>query len=290
MTKEPSEEKKKKSHVTDKSYYMDGYLKQNLNFLRDRIHKRWDNLIVIDGEEGAGKSTFGKQIAYYLAYELKRDFTADHIFFDIEKMSHYASENREKVIVWDESALGGMAQDWQDKTQKKLIKLLITCRKYNHIFIFIIPLFTKLNEYLATSRSIALLRVYSPNRLDRGRFICYSKNKKKKLYEMEKLKYRGRVIPSFYGTFLDTEGLLIDEEKYEKNKDMAIESIFNEEKKPSKKDEANKRKLLLLMDYMIENHGLKNYQFQDILGLPSSSISGLRRDIESMKKGIQSFS
>ena len=45
---------------------MDGYLKSNLDVLKTEIKKDWDFLMVVDGREGAGKSSLAAQIGYYL--------------------------------------------------------------------------------------------------------------------------------------------------------------------------------------------------------------------------------
>jgi len=56
--------------ATDKNVYIDKKMLQamQLIFRRQKSRKnRWDNLIVIDGKERAGKSTLARQLAYILA-------------------------------------------------------------------------------------------------------------------------------------------------------------------------------------------------------------------------------
>ena len=146
--------------VTDKDIYMDGYLVKSLNFAIERIKKKHDLLLIIDGVEGSGKSTIGKTVGYYISCKLGEELSADNIFFDIDKMFKFATTTKKQVIIWDESALGGMGDSWQESTHKQLLKLLITCRKYNHVFIFIIPQIRTLRRYFAVDRSLALLRCY----------------------------------------------------------------------------------------------------------------------------------
>ena len=52
---------------TDKgTFYIDGYLKSNLDILKEAVRKDFDGCLYIIGEEGSGKSTLGFQIATYL--------------------------------------------------------------------------------------------------------------------------------------------------------------------------------------------------------------------------------
>ena len=146
--------------VTDINYYMDDRLKSNLDYMIERELKKWDNLIIIDGDPGTGKSIFGMQIAYYLAHTQKKEFTAQNEFFDIEDLMDYFVKNRNKILVWDESASEGMGVDWQNENQKKLIKLLFMARKFGHMLIFIIPEVRKLQSVFAGSRSICLSLIH----------------------------------------------------------------------------------------------------------------------------------
>ena len=61
---------------------------------KDLIHKfdlmaerctgknKFDNLIIVDGDEGYGKTTFSVAAAYYLAQKTGRSFSNKNVFFD----------------------------------------------------------------------------------------------------------------------------------------------------------------------------------------------------------------
>jgi hypothetical protein len=213
-------------------YYIDGYLLSNLDAIVQRTISLWDNLIIIDGLERAGKSTLAVTCACYLAVKLKREFNAEKVFFDIEELTRFAQSTREQVIIWDEAVLGGMGQQWASAEQMKLKQLLVTCGKYRHILIFIIPDFTILGKYFAVHRSVALLRVYSPDNISRGYFRFYNDMQKKLLYDLEKkgVYFNHGAHPSFIGRFTKHEGL-IDMKVYEMRKDKAIQSIGTDPRK-----------------------------------------------------------
>jgi len=81
-------------------FYLDGYLKSNLDYLEKSLHNDYDLFIAIDGRERFGKSTLGGQIAYYLdpTYNLDRCvFTADQFVDAVANAKPY------QAIVFDEA-------------------------------------------------------------------------------------------------------------------------------------------------------------------------------------------
>ena len=231
--------------VTDKQFYMDPALKGKMDLCIDRCTKhKMDNLLIIDGDEGYGKSTLAVELAYYIAHQTKRPFTVDNVFFDIEKLIEFAKSTHDQIIVWDEAALGGLSTEWANKNQVELVKLLMVARKKRHFWIFNIPKFFKLNEYILVDRAIGLVHVYARKELEIGRF-CYFKKKSKEQLFYDRLRTRQRFYNKhhdFHGTFPNKLKELIDEEEYEKKKDEAIMSIG----KDKEKENPYKTKLLIL--------------------------------------------
>jgi len=270
---------KEKRAVTDKKYYMEKALQTNTNFLIRREKRMWDNFLIIDGPERAGKSTLGRQIGYYVVFNKNKSKTdkfqkCKNIFFDPEKLLSFAKRTREEVIIWDEAALGAMAEDRFDEVQKILMKLLMTCAKYKHFFIFIIPTAKRLNPYFV-ERAIGLIRIEVINNIQRGSFSGYAKGKLQKLYDHDKGKSRYKPYPDFRGKFLTYEGTdkeVIDLDIYEKKKDYAIENI--DLKKSSKlKDTFALSKVIDLVCKKLKLFKKKDLAI--ILGIPQSYISNL---------------
>lgn len=217
------------SLITDKQFYLDGNLKKIVDLCIERHRKGWDNVIIIDGKERAGKSTLAKTIAYYYAWATGKTFNIDNVFFDPEKMLEYAVNNRDSVIVWDECAFGGLSVQWQNKIQQKLNSMLMVTGKYHHLYIFIIPSFFRLNKYLALDRSIALLHVYSPDLVKRGLFSCFNERQKLWIYNSNK-KSEMYASPTFTGRFtLAKTDTILDEAEYERKKDKAIQDFVKKE-------------------------------------------------------------
>jgi len=222
--------------VTDKQYYLDPKLKDKLDLMIKRMKVGKDNLLLIDGDEGDGKSNMSMIIGYYVAHTCNREFNLDHVFFDLDKLIDYAIKNKEQVIIWDEGALGGLASEWWNKNQKKFIKLLMIARKRKHFWIVNIPKFFKMNEYFVIDRSIGLVHVYMRGGTEHGRFVYFNNIQKEKLWEdWKRTRVRGyKKWWSFHGSFGMFLGRkrfedLISEAEYDKKKDEAIMSMARED-------------------------------------------------------------
>jgi hypothetical protein len=236
--------------VTDKKYYMDEKIIYKLDLMCDRCSgkRQLDNLLIFDGDEGYGKTNFSFGCGYYMAHKLNREMK---YFFDLEKLINYAISTEEKVIIWDEGALGGLTDEWFNKLQIKLIKLLMVARKKRHIYIVNIPKFFKLREYIIVDRAICLIHVYSPDETNLGYYTYYNKKRKEKLwYNFKSSKKRSyKNYYNFKGKFIETLSKIVDEKEYDKAKDIAILGInsVSEAKKDNKLNKL-KYKISLLND------------------------------------------
>lgn len=214
---------------------MDKYLKDKLDLMVNRMtgNKKFDNLVLIDGDEGYGKSNIEVYIASYISEKTGRPLTLANVFFDLDKLLEFAMHTQEQIICWDEGALGGLANEWWNKNQKKFLKLLMVARKRRHFWIICIPKFFKLNEYLVIDRSIGLIHAYAKDELEIGRFAYFGKRRKEQLYhDWRKSKHRNYgKFSNFRGKFPEALPKVFDEAKYDRKKDIAIMSMDKEEEK-----------------------------------------------------------
>ncbi len=216
---------------TDKAYFIDKGLTEKLDLAVERHKHGRDTMFIVDGGEGDGKSTACIGWAYYIAHKMGLPFSVDNVFFDAEKMMKFAASTTSQVIIWDEAATSGMAMNWQNRTQQKLIKILMMCRKKQHFWFFVIPKFFKLNEYIV-DRAVGLMHVYSPDLVKQGYFVYFKKSSKDYLYQiMKERKYKSyRQHWSIRSTFVK-KGFVINEKEYDKRKDAAIMDLFKDKKK-----------------------------------------------------------
>lgn len=221
--------------VTDKKYSMDDKLVEKLDLMCKRCseNSQMDNWVVVDGDEGTGKSTMSIECAYYVAQKLGRKFDINNIFFDPEEMIKFGTSTTDQVIVMDESVLGGLSGDAITKIGKRLVKFAMIVRKKRHFIFLNIPKFFKLNEYLMVDRSVGLIHVYARRGTQLGRFVYFSQKAKEKLYygykKSKRRDYKMNYV--FRGSFPNALGKIIDEDKYDKKKDETIEKFGKEEDK-----------------------------------------------------------
>lgn len=208
-----------KQLVTDRQYYMDGYLRQNLDIIKQIIYDDWDSLLLFDGPEGAGKSVMAMQVAYYL----DPTFDLDRIVFtpeDFEKLVMRLKPGQ--VAFWDEALSGLDSKSTYDWMNRKIIKILQECRQRNLFMIMVMPTFFEMQKYAAIWRSRALIHVYH-DKFQRGRFLFYSSTKKKNLYILGKKFYDYNSVKSdFYGRF--TKHYVIDEKAYREKKATSFQA------------------------------------------------------------------
>lgn len=272
--------------VTDKKYYMEEKLKQKLDLCCDRCtgKNKLDNLIIIDGDEGYGKTNFGVGCAYYVAWKTKRKFNLKTLFFNIDRLIDYAIKTEDQVLFWDEAALSGLASEWTNKLQRKLIKLLMIARKKRHFYFFLIPKFFKLNEYLIVDRSIALIHVYARYETQLGRFVYFKKKSKERLYydwkTSKKRLYKKHY--DFHGSFHEVLGLILDEKKYDQLKDKAILSLNDEEISPR----ALKKSIVMRSMVNVKKHKLplKNKEISLLFDTTERTLRRYARELKDRTK------
>ncbi len=236
--------------VTDKEYSIDKVLVHKFNLMIKRMEGTDDNVVLVDGDEGQGKTEFTVGMCYYVSHETGRKYSVDNIFFDLDEGIEFAANSEEKIIHFDEGALGLLSTQWWNKNQQKFLQLVMMARKKKHFIVICIPKFYKLNQYLVEERTIALIHVYSRKNLQKGRFFYYTKDAKEKLYNdwrrkkiktyKKNQKFRGSFVKVMEKVFTPEQV-----EEYEKKKDKAIQSIAQPENKKKELTERDIRVQLL---------------------------------------------
>jgi len=217
---------------TPEEYYMDGYLKSNMDIAVGAVHKDLDMVIVVDGYEGAGKSVITQQVAKYVdpTFDISRIvFTPNTFRKAIVDAKQY------QAIVYDESYTGLSSRQAMSRVNKALIQMIAEIRQKN-LFVFIVmPSFFDLDKYIALHRSRALIHVYMTEGFKRGQFAFYNIDKKKDLYVNGKKFYSYfNPKPNFFGNF--GNHYVVDETEYRKLKKLSLT-----DRETQREDEERKR-------------------------------------------------
>lgn len=232
-----------------KGFWMDGYLRQNLDPIPNFLKKAWDVVGIVSGHGKVriGKSTLALQTAYYIAWRLAGGemgpdefgnvvvtktphkevrFGMENIVFSADDLMDKAAKlPKNSVIVYDEGRAGLESARAMENINKGMQDFFQECGIYNHIIIIVLPNFFKLHEDYAVARSMFLLDVHTDANFERGYFNGYNELQKERLYFFGKkligitAKYMS-AHPSFYGKF--SKWLPVDKDVYENAKKDAL--------------------------------------------------------------------
>ena len=161
-------------------YYIDPILEEELKRIKTAVIKRdRDYVLIIDGEEGSGKSVLAQQIGQYL----DPNFNLDSIVFNADQfIGRLKNAPKFSCVLLDEAYNSANARASLSEVNRSLISVATEMRQRNLFVIIVIPSFFDLDKYFALWRCRALIHVYFANDGSRGRYIIFPKTKKKYLY------------------------------------------------------------------------------------------------------------
>lgn len=258
---------------TDKGYYLDGILKTNLDSVKQAIKKDWDMLFLVDGYEGAGKSVFAMQIAYFV----DQTFNLDRIAFTSKEFTDVIVHAKPyQAVVYDEAYTGLSSRATMSIINRTLVSMLAEIRQKN-LFVFIVmPTFFDVDKYVALWRSRGLFHIYVSKGFERGFFRFYSMERKKILFVMGKKFYNySKPKDNFHGRF--TNHYVVDEEKYRAKKRSAL--LY----RAKKREEADVKRAMedLLFERMVSMRDkVPNTLIMEILGMPAGTFYGKLKKLE----------
>jgi len=211
--------------INNKEFYIDGYLKENLDHLKKSVDKMWDVVGVVDGPEGVAKSTFSQMLGWYLS---EGELKLKNIVFTTDQFTEAVNNAKKKdCIIFDEMVMGGLSMDALTVMQKELTKRFTLIRKKQLFIILVIPYFHMLQKYYGLSRTKFLIHCYTPDWIERGYFKFYNYNQKNYLYIRghKYWNYPKDCKFAFQGRFTNYTNMFVNQEDYENKKDEAIKNI-----------------------------------------------------------------
>lgn len=274
-------------------FYMDGYIKENLDIMAERIVDDMQFVGVISGKGTVrnGKSTFAQHQGYYFTHKvnelhkLKNKFGMNNIVFKADDLIEKAfSLPKYSIIILDEG--DDLTAQYYSKLAIKLRRFFRKCGQLNLFFLLLIPDFFELPRAYAVTRSTYLINVMFMGRFERGFFEFYSGERKRQLY------YKGRrygdyqcVKENFKGRF--PKPYLVDEKEYrdKKLKDMITDD--GEESTPLIRKETHIKNFKMLKkvseDYELN---LSQTELANRIGLSRKSIQKYLKELEESPREI----
>ncbi len=208
---------------------VDGYIWDNVQVGKELIAANFDNVLIVDGGEGDGKTEFAFQWAII---QSNGKFTEKDVFYTVDQFEDWVSQAKKgDVGVWDEFVLAGMSTDALTKMQNSIIKMFTIMRSKGLTILLVIPYIFMLRKYFAVARTRALIHVYVKG-LERGHLKFYDRTQKHWLYNygQKTWLYNAKIQANFKANFWVWSDKFLNHNKINKIKEEALRSI-NEQSK-----------------------------------------------------------
>lgn len=120
------------------------------------------NVIVIEGQPGSGKSTLG----IHLARAIQKDWSLEsgYIYDEKDLIRKMKLNSTNQVFLFDEASLALNSRDSMTKSSRNILAILDTCRSRHNSIIFVLPAFDDLNK--SVRDRLAQCRIYCCNKDD----------------------------------------------------------------------------------------------------------------------------
>ncbi|HEC39986.1 hypothetical protein LCGC14_0509600 [marine sediment metagenome] len=209
------------------SYAIDKKMISLLDSVKNYISKRdKDYVMLMDGYEGSGKTTFAIQCGKYVDPTLNLDrvcMTPD------EFKSAIRNAKKGQCVIYDEAVTGLTAGASITRVGRILKSMMMQMRQKNLFVIVILPVVFEFNKYAVLSRARFFFHIYeSKGRM--GFYVGFNKKYTRMTYLQGKkthsYKIRSRFNGRFYGKFALGDS---QESIYRKKKEDALDAIGDEE-------------------------------------------------------------
>lgn len=200
------------------------YWAQYIEYRRD--HK-WDTVVAMTGEEGSGKSTLGRRLAYRLNPHWKASenlcYSAVSVLDSYERIRAGLPRTRGTVIDYDEGQRGLMAGEQMTAEQRALVKGLMLVRSVGAILIICAPDIWRIANAIRGRRATLWFHVER-----RGRALVHERDYRLR-YKQDSRTLRMTVSPTApyltWKPFRDTDPRQIE---YEAKKDQSMGEFLRE--------------------------------------------------------------
>ena len=267
------------AEVNDMKYHVDNLLINywEKNSLKRMLKQNSDRVIVVDGRERTGKSTWAIQQMGFLEPEVFKDTETflSRVCIDVTEFNETARRVKNGVVIFDEGFRGFSSRSALSKTNKLLIQTLMEMGQNNNILFIVLPSFFLLDMYPALLRSNVLFNIQEDTKTRMRVFRGYNQADKNYMYRMgarkgwnyKNTRFRGRFPKIFPG------GSKF-EQAYLKKKEQAFISMSDSMKTGDVMDK-NAIRVQNLVKYLVGELGYSQTKAGALVGVDQSHISRL---------------
>lgn len=266
----------------DRVFYLDGKLREKLDFAKLQMSRNNDCIGIIFGDEGSGKSAKAGLCMKYMTddnFDPKKQLVGGDYEDAVTKID---ATKEGGALMFDEGNVFFLNTDAMTGTQKNLHKLFSIFRQKRMFVVIVLPSIFRLGSYFALDRSRFAIRTYLKDG-KRGYFGYYGEKQKNKLYRIGKRFNNPLIIPpSFRGRFKTCPEL--EDESYKKFKRKTLEEALHTAKKPLMKHKSAKEiKMELYTNLIKQNEGVGSTTLAKYIGLSESYIRIIRKKLADNK-------
>ena len=219
-------------------YMDDGLYHQLENSVKPSVQKEdFDFVLVIEGEEGSGKSVLAQQVAKVLDPKFSMAqicFTAD------EFIKTVTNAKKNQCIVFDEAFTGLSSRASLSEVNNLVISLMMEMRQKNLFIIIVMPSLFMLDKYVVLHRAKGVFHVYMHGNR-RGFWRFFNKRAMKYLYFTGKKFYDYQYADhTSFGRF--RKQYMVDEAEYRRKKAL----IFGKKKRLSRSETYKEQRDILI--------------------------------------------
>lgn len=140
-------------------YLYEDLLQKLAEDMHDNVRADYDNVVMIEGGEGSGKSNLAWQVIN--AYDPGFDVSRTYVYNMDGIRERFAAEDYGGGIFWmDETSQIASNRNWQSEDNKDLVSILEVCRSQHFSLVGCIPSITRADIYLREYRMRYLLRCH----------------------------------------------------------------------------------------------------------------------------------
>lgn len=264
-------------------------LQQTLDIYFDKLKNDYDGLIIVAGDEGKGKSRLILHaIEHWIRITQNREPVAEDVKYitldKIDFVNELQNPDKYSIVVMDEA--GEMAsRSAMSRFNKIMTHAFQVIRGLNKLTILILPSLWDIDSFFRRRRARGFIYVYK-----RGSFAFWSQSRLRKmvaLNEQYPVKNYWRTRPTFFDTFPNYKGILL--EPYSKLKQKKMEEMVKRLKDEVAKDV--EEETVPIRAQIALNLQKKGMSIKDIAEvIPKSgtddnlSITTIKRDLQTARK------
>lgn len=263
-------------------YLYDGMIDRIIEDMRGNVTDDYDNVAVVSGGEGKGKSN----LSYYIAksYDPEMDI-AKSLVYSWDAFLESVLTDPQKVYWFDEAALVAGNREWNKEENMMLYKAVQVVRSMRLLIIFDIPALRAIDSYIREFRTRYYIKAHemkwnADSQAHRGyaeMFLALTEDEKSRLQNPKPEDYY-RSVGYFQFPKMEGEDRKTYDEMKLTTQKTALAGMLErlKEKQEGKSGYMrDKRSLAALVSYLADVEGMKYDQIADIAGMPYSTVKNM---------------